>query len=279
MDIVHKYGELTLINRKGKKCKLSKLLVRSTFAKYSESIFLELLESGNIKTTLSEKKTEEMKSILKQYKTSKKIDSRPAKIAQTLTVEKLELHNKIIEEEGSDFLNDSILSDDEPVGRGISSRDHSGKAKRYVKKISDKVATFEDCPKPIESCSNLNKTHDESTTKNLKAEISPKSLSSLLLKRKSAIKESQMNEILLSTINYKDNITENKFEEVKLNSDNAGKIPNEINSDGEFFKHDDKVRQVTSMNEETHIKVEKQDEPLHEIVKKRKYFSLVLFVT
>lgn len=287
-DIVHKYGELTLVSRKGKKYKLSKLLVKSTFAMYSENIFLQLLESGNIKTRLSQKKTDQMKSILKQYKISKQLDS--LKTAERLTIETLQRHNKIIEEKGSDYINSSNESDEEPLGRGIRVRVRSRKQKGHNKEIKAKFPESEDSSKPIESCSNLNNTHVVSATKSLEVESLPKGLSYLLHKRKLAVKESQRTEIpkthppnFFSTKSSyngnKDTVTENEFErEEKQNIDNAisyekdWKIPDKIISDKELsFEHDDKMEQFTSMNDDIHSKSGKETEYSLEIVKKREY--------
>lgn len=279
-DIAHKYGELTLVNRKGKKYKLSKLLIKSTFAMYNENIFLQLLEAGNIETKLSDKKTEEMKSILKHYKSSKKFNSWPVKTVETLTVEKVQLHNKIIEEEGSDFINDSHASDEEePLGRGIRLRDHSGKQIRYIKTINDKYIVSEDSPKPIESCSSLNET-DMSTTKSLESETLPKGLSSLLLKRRLGFKESQKKEIS-NEHPLPDSLLSTKSLHNGFNTDDVTEnIHNEIITNKQLhFEHDDKIRQATSENEDVHVKTENNNEHTLEIIKKRKSINLVLVVT
>lgn len=257
---------------------------------YSENSFIQLLESGNLKTQLSEKKTQQMKSILKQYKDSKKFDSQPVK-RKLLTVKTLELHNKIIEEKGTDFINLSYASDEEPIGRGIS-RDHSKKQKRYFKESHARYTELKDCSKSIESCSDSHKSHVVSTT-TTEAETPSKTLSSLLLRRKMVIKENQKKDILkqhplegsnVSTISLynspnKDNDTENKFEkEEEPNIDNAlnyeedRNISNKVISDKESnFAYDDNVRQVTCINEEIHDIAEKQIEDCFEIVKKREY--------
>lgn len=274
---MHKYGELTLVNRKGKKFKLSKLLVKSTFAMYNENLFLQLLEAGNIKTKLSEKKMEEIKTILKHYKSSKKFNSRPVKTVETLTIEKVELHNKIIEEGGSNFMDYSHASDeDEPLGRGIRLRDHPRKQESYTKKINEKFIVSQDSPNPIGSCSSLNES-DMSTTKSI-SETLPEGLSSLLFKRRMAFKESQKKEIsnghplsdsLFSTkslhnVFNRDDVTEHKFEKVNNDKD-------EITSNKQLhFEHDDKIRQATSENEDVHVRTEKNNEHTLEIVKKRK---------
>lgn len=278
-EIGHKYGELTLVNLKGKKYKLSKLLVKSTFAMTNENIFMQLLESGNIKTKLSEKQTEQMKSMLKQYKTSKKFNTKPVK-TEPLTVKTLELHNKIIEKEDTregtkaDFTDLSDASDEEPLGRGIRSKGHSRNQIRNIEEINTRSTELKGCPKPIDSCSDTNKSHVVSPTT---TETLSKSLRSLLLKRKSIVKEDQKKEIpkqhslpdtySISNSLNQGNVTDNKFEKEERNIDNpfnyedGVKNSNKVISDKESgFKHDDEIRPAEKKNEYT-----------LEIVKKRKY--------
>lgn len=264
----------------------------------NEKIFLQELELGNFKTNLTEKKMEEIKSILNRYKTSKKFGLGPDRnrTVETLTVETLELHNKKIEEEGSNTLDFDNECDEEPLGRGNSLRDIIRKQRSYTplktrQKIEETNAQLEDRRKFIENVTKLSKAHIVSATKSTEVETPPEQTSSLLLKRKlmlakqSQKKETPKQELLQDLFldtksslvgSEKDNFLESKNEKEPQHNisheinDEEWKVPNKRYSDDvASFKHDDKIGEPS--NAKVHVEVGKENVRSCEIVKKRKY--------